>query len=252
MASTSVTTVGGVMIVTQVIPKGDSSIPLESVAASVEQTPPPVMKTTPPATVTPSTSTKTDTEAASPLQVEPQCLGVAQIFVGLLCVLFSLTAVYTRVLILYAPFSLGAIFVVSGTLAVAAGRRTSVGLVWTSLMFNITSVLLGLAGLIYLCLLMATTPPSEMFCGFQTYNIDWMRRCVGKLWMLDRALYGLLGLLLVLLVLQVCVSVTVCVISGRVIKRHNRYTPIKVETDDDRTLLDPQHSSEHNLHAQSP
>ncbi|XP_041842947.1 uncharacterized protein LOC121641091 [Melanotaenia boesemani] len=143
-------------------------------------------------------------------------------------------------------------FVVSGTLAVAAGRRTSVGLVWTSLMFNITSVLLGLAGLIYLCLLMATTPPSEMFCGFQTYNIDWMRRCVGKLWMLDRALYGLLGLLLVLLVLQVCVSVTVCVISGRVIKRHNRYTPIKVETDDDRTLLDPQHSSEHNLHAQSP
>lgn len=49
MASTSVTTVGGVMIVTQVIPKDDSSIPLRAPADPAQQAPPPKVTTPPPA-----------------------------------------------------------------------------------------------------------------------------------------------------------------------------------------------------------
>lgn len=40
--------------------------------------------------------------------------------------------------------------------------------------------------------------------------------------------YGCLGLLLVLLVLQVCVSITVSVSSGRAIRRHKRCVTVTV------------------------
>lgn len=40
--------------------------------------------------------------------------------------------------------------------------------------------------------------------------------------------YGSLGILLVLLVLQVCVSVTVCVFSARAIRRHGRTRTVLV------------------------
>lgn len=49
MASTSVTTIGGVMIITQVIPKDDSSIPLQAPADPAQQAPPPKVMTPPPA-----------------------------------------------------------------------------------------------------------------------------------------------------------------------------------------------------------
>lgn len=40
--------------------------------------------------------------------------------------------------------------------------------------------------------------------------------------------YGSLGLLLVLLVLEVCVAVTVCVFSGKAIRRRGRHAPVTV------------------------
>lgn len=47
MASTSITTIGGVMVVTQVIPKDDGSIQLQNASSSTAPAPPPVKKTTP-------------------------------------------------------------------------------------------------------------------------------------------------------------------------------------------------------------
>ncbi|XP_072249307.1 membrane-spanning 4-domains subfamily A member 4A [Leuresthes tenuis] len=245
MTPTSVTTVGGVVIVTQVIPKDDSSILLQTPADPARQAPPPAVKTSP---------TKEESKAATFLRGEPQGLGVVQIFIGLLGVLLSLTAIFCPALIGFAPLGLAAVFVVSGSLAVASGRRTSVSLVWGSLLSNVLSILLGVAGLIYVGLLFASEPPSSLICGPRP-DTSFPYNCSYKLQYLDVTVFGLLGLCLFLLVLQVCVSIGVCVFSGKVIRKLKRSAPITVLADDGRTLLSAAGSelnSEDDLHAQSP
>ncbi|XP_056300026.1 uncharacterized protein si:dkey-7j14.6 isoform X3 [Pseudoliparis swirei] len=162
MASTSITAVGGVVTVTQVIPQ-DSS----------------------PKRATPTfPASKMDDMTAAFLRGEPRGLGMVQVSVGLLCVLFSLTSLFSPTLVPHAPLSLAVILVVSGSIAVATAKQPSVG---------------------------------------------WV--CV----------YGLQGVLLVLLVLQVCVTVTVSVFSVRALQRRDAYPAFKVEVgDDDVVLLDSQ------------
>ncbi|XP_017297046.1 membrane-spanning 4-domains subfamily A member 15 [Kryptolebias marmoratus] len=265
MASTSVTTVGGVMIVTQVIPKDGSSIPLQAPANPSPQAPPPEVAAPPPLS-------KKDSKAAMFLRSEQQGLGIVQIFIGLLCILFALTAVYLPPLMIYAPFGLGAVFVVSGSVAVAAGRRTSTRLVCVSLVSNVLSILLGLVGGVYLCLLFVYVSPRDMICRYLTedmptttlaptttpipttssrwdryryrnrYQYDSGRKprpvCPEELYTVREVLFGLQGLFLVLLVLQVCVSVTICVLSGKILKRRKHYSPVSVEADSS-SLLPP-------------
>ncbi|XP_070822662.1 membrane-spanning 4-domains subfamily A member 4A [Chaetodon trifascialis] len=237
---TSITKIGGVVVVTQVISQDEASIPLQSATAT--QAPPSVAQTTPKVTQAPPATAKVDDMTAAFLRGEPRSLGVVQIFIGLLCSLFSLTAVFSEMLIVHAPLSLAVSFVVSGSLAVAAARRTSVRLVWVCLLWNVVSVLLGLAGVAYVCWLLADRSPAERFCDDEPWGgvvptAEESARCRSKMWMLDVSVYGPLGVLLVLLALQVCVTVTICVFSGKAIRRCDRYTPIMVEVDDSSALL---------------
>ncbi|KAM9701122.1 uncharacterized protein ACNS7B_003185 [Menidia menidia] len=185
MSSTSVTTVGGVVIVTQVIPKEDASIPM--------QAPPPEQKAPPPLPQAPPT--KAEKRAAIFLRVEPQGLGVVQIFIGLLCVLWSLSAAVSPFLLSSAPFALGGFFVLSGSLAVASARHTSIRLVWASLGAQVLGGLGGVAGLAYLGLLL-TSDPAEDFC---------QESCAQRLWTLT-VVQIFIGLLCVLWSLSAAVS----------------------------------------------
>ncbi|XP_041798693.1 membrane-spanning 4-domains subfamily A member 4A-like [Chelmon rostratus] len=234
---TSITKIGGVVVVTQVIPQDEASIPLRTPAST--QVPPTAVHATP---TTTQPTTKVDDMTAAFLRGEPRSLGVVQIFIGLLCILFSLTAVYSPLLMVHAPFGLAASFVVSGSLAVAAARRTSIGLVWACLLWNVISVLLGVAGAAYLCRLLADRSFSERFCDAETWGgvvptEKERTTCMNDMWILNVSVYGPLGVLLVLHVLQVCVGITVCVFSGKAIGRRDRYTPITVEVDDSSALL---------------
>ncbi|XP_074510514.1 uncharacterized protein LOC141779530 [Sebastes fasciatus] len=237
MTSTSVTTVGGMVIVTQVIPKEDSSIPLQTTSADTRQAPPPASKAPPTAP-----ASKMDNMTAMFLRGQPHGLGVVQIFIGLLCILFSLTAAYSQILMVHAPFCVAVTFLVSGSLAVAAARRTSVSLVWATLVWNLISLQLGLGIVAYTCWLLAYRRASERFCdtvisaGFVPTDQQKFE-CWNKMDILDVGVYGLLGLLLVLLVLHVCVAVTVCVFCGRALRLHNRYVPIMVEVYDGSALM---------------
>nr|XP_020474509.1 membrane-spanning 4-domains subfamily A member 4A-like [Monopterus albus]XP_020474511.1 membrane-spanning 4-domains subfamily A member 4A-like [Monopterus albus] len=226
MTSTSITTVGGVRIVTQVIPKDETSIVLQS--ATQNDLPP-----------APTSPAKTDDMRDAVLRGEPQGLGVVQIFIGLLCILFSLTAVFSRALMAHVPFGLAITFVVSGSLAMAAGRRTSVGLVWASLVSNVISVMIGLVGVAYVCWLLAVRVVSKQICGTgaSIYSYDWENPCIRSIQYLDEIMYGLHGILLVLLVLQVCVSITMCVLSGRELRHHNLYSPVRVKVDGSGPLM---------------
>ncbi|XP_029283505.1 membrane-spanning 4-domains subfamily A member 4A [Cottoperca gobio] len=231
MTSTSVTTVGGVVVVTQVIPKDESTSALQTAAAAARQAPPPAAQ---------APASKDDMTATF-LRGGPHGLGLVQIFIGVLCVLFSVTAVFSQILILHAPLCLAVTFVMSGSVAVAAARRTSVGLVWASLLSHMISVLLGLVGVTYVCFLLADRPPSERFCdkysdGFVPTDQQKLK-CHENMDNMDICVYGLLGLLLVLLVLQVCVTVTVCVFSGRALRRSDCYVPVMVEYNDESVLV---------------
>ncbi|XP_070690838.1 high affinity immunoglobulin epsilon receptor subunit beta-like [Pempheris klunzingeri] len=225
MASTSIATVGGVVVVTQVIPKDHRSIPLQA-AASGPRAPPPARDASP---------AKMDDMTATFLRGEPQGLGVVQIFIGLLCVLFSLSSLRSDFLLVSAPFCLAVTFVVSGSLSVAAARRTTIGLVVASLVWNLISVVVGEVGVAYVCWLLVGPPPSERFCGTGTLKVQETTErpttsCFRYTWMMDRPVYGLLGLLLVLLLLQICVALTVCIFSGKAIRRRPRaYVPLTVE-----------------------
>lgn len=233
MASTSVTTIGGVVVVTQVIPKNEASIPLQNAGRTTTPAPPPPTKT-------PPSPVKMDDMTTTFMRGQPHALGVVQIIIGLLCILFSLTAACSWGMIAYSPFALGAIFVVSGSVSVAAGRQTSITLVWGSLVSNIVSVLIGLAGVSYTCWLLVECPPSYRFCDYRSFSqfaeTEHLRsRCSQKLWMLDIVLYGIISLFLVLLVLQTCVTIVVCVFSAKAIRLHKPC--VMVDHDDRRGLL---------------
>ncbi|XP_054638320.1 high affinity immunoglobulin epsilon receptor subunit beta-like [Dunckerocampus dactyliophorus] len=213
MASSSVTTVGGLVIVTQVIPQDETSIPLQTPGSTAAQAPPPVSPTNM------DEAPKTDLQGALP------GLGAVQVAIGLLCVLFSLIATFSPYLMLHVAFCGGVSFVVSGCLAVAARRRAAVTPMWACLVSNGISVLLSLMGVAYLCLLLSGAHPSEGICGSLSKE-NW---CVSRLWVLDMVLAGLDGLFLVLLVLQGCVSVAACVFAAIGIRQHRRYTALTIE-----------------------
>uniref|UniRef100_A0A8C4E3V9 Membrane-spanning 4-domains subfamily A member 15 n=1 Tax=Dicentrarchus labrax TaxID=13489 RepID=A0A8C4E3V9_DICLA len=107
---------------TIVIPQDETSIPLQA-PPSTTQAPPPVPQ------APSSAPTKMDDMTAAFLRRQPQGLGVVQIFIGVLCILFSLTAAYSQILMVHAPLCLAVTFVVSGSLTLAAVRRPSVSLV---------------------------------------------------------------------------------------------------------------------------
>ncbi|CAN9514458.1 unnamed protein product [Ophioblennius macclurei] len=241
MASTSVTTVGGVVIVTQVIPKDEYSFQLN--APPSDDTPrvavsPPSSAVAPP----PETPVKVDEMTATFLRGQPLALGVVQIFLGVMIVLFSLSAFFWFTLITHLPFGLAIFFIISGSLAVAAERKMSVGLVWASLASHLLSAFLALAGIAYNCALMATGTPYRTICipedieqQFPEKSEEVWIKCRDKMRYLDRIQFGLLGFVLVLLVLQACVSIALSVFSGKAANRRHAYNPVK--TCDDRVLL---------------
>ncbi|CAK6981945.1 membrane-spanning 4-domains subfamily A member 4A [Scomber scombrus] len=223
MASTSISKIGGVVVVTQVIPQDETSIQLQNPAAPPTPPSPPSAPSAPP--------TKTDDMAAIFLRGEPQGLGLVQIFIGLLSVLFSLTAVYSPILIIHAPFSVAIAFVVSGSLAVAASRTPSVHLVWASLLSNVLSAVLSVASIVYLCWILAGPSPAMQLCRDERFGDESWTRCSRNMWSLNVILYALRIFVLILLVLQLCIVISVSVFSGKAVRRSDRYAPIMVMVD---------------------
>ncbi|XP_029957759.1 membrane-spanning 4-domains subfamily A member 4A [Salarias fasciatus] len=238
MASTSVTKVGGVVVVTQVIPKDEASLQLQ--APPADQAPACAPQAPPPEPV------KVDDMTAAFLQGQPLVLGVSQIFIGVMLVLFSLTTLFWWTLIIHLPFGLAFFFIISGSLAVAAGRKTSVPLVWASLASHLLSALVAVAGICYASGLMATQAPEKTICIPESIEYQfpdnpsevWIR-CIDQMWILTRTLYGLLGFALVLLVFQAAVSISLCVFSGKAARLRHTYKPVQTSCDGRPLLASP-------------
>ncbi|XP_061884861.1 uncharacterized protein LOC133635644 isoform X2 [Entelurus aequoreus] len=221
MASSSVAKLGGLVIVTQVIPQDQASIQLQTPGGgAAEETSTPV---------SPS-KMEDDVPKANLEGAVLLGLGVVQVVIGLLSVLFSLTAAYPRFLTLHVAFCGGVLFVISGWMAALSRRRVSSARMWACLSLNAISVLFSLGGMAYLGWVLASGPISEQLCDDPDRD-NW---CVGQLWPLDVLVSGLRGFFLVLLILQACVAVAACVLATMGIRQLYRYVPITVPIEEHR------------------
>ncbi|XP_061552260.1 uncharacterized protein LOC133412706 isoform X2 [Phycodurus eques] len=220
-ASSSVTSVGGVLIVTQVIPRDGSAVPPQADTPA----PPADARAAPPAS-----PAKENAKSAAHRRGLIPGLGVSACAPQ--CVKME-RQTRTSFVCAGCPDGHRLAFLASGWLAVAARRRTSATLVWACLWSNAVSVLLSLGGAAYLSWLLATGRPAESVCGDRLAGDGkaWSV-CVENLWLLDRALSGLRGLFLVVLLLQAAVCAALCVFTAGAIRTRQRYAPITVPGED--------------------
>ncbi|XP_077454642.1 uncharacterized protein LOC144073018 isoform X2 [Stigmatopora argus] len=204
-ASSSVTSVGGMLVVTQVIPRDGNSVP-----------PPKHGEMEPP-----GQAPEAEDAEKSPVRRRGELsgLGAVQVVVALLCVLFGLTGI-SPYLAPHLAFCAGVCLLASGGLALAAERRMDTMRMRACLWFNAAAVPVSLVGAAYLVWLLAAVSPAVSVCGpllREDYREAWYD-CLRDLRPLNVVVEGLRGLFLVLLVLQAGVSVATSILASRAIK----------------------------------
>ncbi|XP_030077328.1 membrane-spanning 4-domains subfamily A member 4A [Microcaecilia unicolor] len=136
---------------------------------------------------------------------EPKALGVVQILIGIIQIFFGIllaaNAPYLFV-VSAVPFWGGLIFIISGSLSVAAQNHANICLVKGSLGMNIVSSLAAFVGIIIICIDL----------GFVIYiNIPCQRDdvlCYRRVYAFLAVIPGIEGILLVLLLLELCISIS--------------------------------------------
>lgn len=243
MASSTVTRVGGVVIVTQVIPQSEQNAvalkdtPKAPEATTTDTQAPPTDMHEAPSSVTeapPPTPEKMDAMTTTFLKGEPVIMGVFQLFLGLVCFLFSLSSTFHRILLLHAPVSASALFVVAGAMTLIASKSVSQFSVRMAAGWSVLSSVLSAGGVAYLSWLLAGPRPTERLCDELDYE-----QCVNfnyGLWSLDSMVMGLQGLFLVLMTLQLVFSLTVSCFSIKA-AQHSPLQMLLSDAESDESLL---------------
>lgn len=145
------------------------------------------------------------------LRGKPLSLGLVQVFTGL--IIMTLCTVTLLVGMLHADIVvfLGLPFVISGFVAIAAHKRSSPALIKATLAMNVICVLLAAAGTGYFSWELSIRPGNDP-CNNGNY---WT--CANMFWRFHNLMDGVRGLLLVLSFLQLCMSISLSIFSGRAI-----------------------------------
>lgn len=146
------------------------------------------------------------------LKGEPKVLGVVQILIALMnlslgLIIISVTFphhvyIYTHPFSVYTGYTVwgSLMFIISGSLSIAAGVRTSKGLVRCSLGLNITSSVFAMTGIILTAISLSVFSFTYSHCGYGTV---W-ENC----FMVNSIFLGMDTIVLILSVLEFCISVS--------------------------------------------
>ncbi|KAK7158157.1 hypothetical protein R3I93_009379 [Phoxinus phoxinus] len=198
MASSMTTEANGVRVVTHVIPLEQKTESPDLKASLVKQE----KSNLPPRT-------------RMFLKGKPMSLGLVQVFTGL--VILTLCAITLLVNMLHAEFviCLGLPFVISGSVAIAAHKRSSPSLIKATLVMSLICVPLAAAGAGYFSWELSNRPGNDPCNGGDYWS------CSNMFWRFNNLMDGVRGLLLVLSVLQLCVCIALSVFSSRAILQHD-------------------------------
>ncbi|XP_030046131.1 membrane-spanning 4-domains subfamily A member 4A [Microcaecilia unicolor] len=152
---------------------------------------------------------------------EPKALGAIQIMIGIIQFIFGIVLV-SAVSPIYSvfvnsgiPFWGGVIFIISGSLSVAAKNKAKMCLVKGILVLNITGAVVAVIGIILIVVDLSSTYNSNYSCNNNYdslyYNSD--DNCQEIQGFLESAMNGIEGVLLVLMLLEFCISKSTCVFS---------------------------------------
>ncbi|XP_067304179.1 membrane-spanning 4-domains subfamily A member 4A [Pseudorasbora parva] len=147
------------------------------------------------------------------LKGKPLSLGLVQVFTGL--VILTLCTITLLVDMLRAEYviCLGLPFVLSGSVAIAAHKRSSPSLIKATLAMSVICALLAATGAGYFSWELSVRPGEDP-CNSQNYS-----SCSNMFWKFNNLMDGVKGLLLVLSVLQMCVCISLSIFSSRAINQ---------------------------------
>ncbi|XP_056447970.1 membrane-spanning 4-domains subfamily A member 4A [Gadus chalcogrammus] len=217
-SSSTITKVNGMVVVTQVFPGPDTR---------EAGTPGPGRSAPHPPDSPVYNPVKVSEMTATFLRGQPQFLGIAQMFIGAVCVCSGLIGFLDPSQILSLPLLASIIFFVSGAVAVAARRGTNASRIRATLGLHVLSALVALAAMVYVPWLLATQAFKTQICP----EVGPKDMCMMMLWSMQTVLNGVWIMTLVLAVAEFSVAVSLCVFSVQALRSSKPYQ-VEVATGD--------------------
>ncbi|XP_026574551.1 membrane-spanning 4-domains subfamily A member 4A-like [Pseudonaja textilis] len=161
-----------------------------------------------------SLSSTTQTDLPVPLkkfyQGEPLALGITQIFIGIIGIIFGILLnvieghlfVYSQIMM---PYWSGILYIISGSLAVAAARNPKIPLVQGTLAMNVISAITAGIGIIFLSFTISFSRYHFMYLCYQFGNESEETSCHNDtIYIIE----GILAVLIVFTILEFCIAIS--------------------------------------------
>uniref|UniRef100_A0A803TWA5 Membrane-spanning 4-domains subfamily A member 4A-like n=1 Tax=Anolis carolinensis TaxID=28377 RepID=A0A803TWA5_ANOCA len=164
----------------------------------------------------PSTSHETKPSLPQPLKKfylgEPLVLGITQILTGIIGIIFAIVmdatdTDYEIYVILKASYWTGILYIISGSLSVAAARNPKMSLVKGMLGMNVVGAVTAGVGIILLCMSLIFDRRYYYFGCHDFESEADKKQCADKM-IYRNTRYGILAVLLVFAILECCIAIS--------------------------------------------